>query len=155
MMEEIEGVFYDDPEIPEERRDTISVLSREDAGERWDKYVSSNNRHFMLMDDSEWPAKIISSSEPFVYWADFWNSNLSDKVGDQLKSEFGVSPAETVLVFWMKEHCVETVWSTFCDHWVNFLYEDEGVMILFPRIAQAFVFSNGRAWVGERDTPLT
>lgn len=154
-MEEIEGIFYDDPQIPENRRDTISVLSRADAAKRWDKYVTPKNRHFMLMVDSDWPAKIVSSSEPFVYWTDFWNSNLSSSLGEPLKSEFGVPSSERVLVFWMREHCVETVWSTFCDHWINFLYEDEGVMILFPRIAQAFVFANGRAWNGERDTPLT
>jgi hypothetical protein len=150
MIREIEGIFYNDPPIPETVADTVSILSPSDSGELWDHYVSSFNRHFMLLADSEWPARIVATSAPFYCWIDDWNANKIEEFAAELQSQAQTTPSEEVFIFWMREHAVRTVWSTLLDHWINFLYEDEGVLVVTPTQGTAFVFSNGRAWSGPR-----
>jgi len=42
MIQEIEGVFYNDPPIPETTAETISVLSKSDSMYQWHKYVTDS-----------------------------------------------------------------------------------------------------------------
>ena len=148
---EIEGVFYNDPPIPEEVMRTIAILSRSKSGDLWDRHVSRIGRHFMLLGDSEWPAKITSCSLPFYRWFEDWNANRFEEFTKKLQTQVRAEADAEVLVFWMREHAIRTIWSSFSSHWINFLYEDEGVIVLLPTQVKALVLSNGQAWSGARE----
>ena len=149
-LAEIEGKFYNDPPIPESLHDSIHVLDEREVGSFWSELVSSESRHFMLMADHEWPAQIVSSSDPIYFWQDDWNSGRLSHLALKLAG-MGVPTEELALIFWMKESGIRTKWGTFCSHWINFLYEDEGCIVLFPHREEAYVFSNGRVWSGRRN----
>ena len=148
-LAEIEGKFYDDPPIPESLHDSLHILDESEVRALWSEHVSSESRHFMLMADHEWPAIITSSSDPIHYWNDDWNSNRLSDLTLKLEAS-GIPGEELTLIFWMKESGMRTKWGTFCGHWINFLYEDEGCIVLFPLRNQAYIFSNGRVWSGSR-----
>jgi len=150
-LTEIEGTFYNDPPIPEAKHEEIKILAQSEVQELWDRYISAINRHFMLLGDEEWPAVLTGSSEPIDFWHEDWNENVFTRITDRLRG-FGISQVEPALIFWMREHGIETNWQIFCSHWINFLYEDEGCIVLFPKDLNVFIFSNGRVWHGRRET---
>lgn len=151
MIDEIEGFFYNDPPIPSELADTISILNEFDAGKEWDRYVSGSGRHFMLLTNSDWPAQVVSHQLPFYHWLEDWNAHSFQPFANELELRGPGNASEEVIVFWMREHAIRTIWSTFRDHWINFLYEDEGVLVVLPRKAEVFVLSNGHAWGGHHE----
>jgi hypothetical protein len=60
-------------------------------------------------------------------------------------------PIDSLLyIFWMRETGVATNWGVFCRNWSNFLYEDEGCILILPSHKAAFVLSNGLSWSGDR-----
>lgn len=149
-LTDIEGTFYNDPPIPEAKHKEIRILEQSEVKELWDRYISAANRHFMLLGSEEWPAVITGSSEPIDLWLEDWNENLFSRIMNRLR-EYRISQAEPALIFWMRERGIETNWQIFCSHWINFLYEDEGCIVLFPNDLNAFIFSNGRVWNGRRE----
>lgn len=108
----------------------------------------------MKMENDEWPSKIVYSNDAFYHWIDDWNNDNLYGLKNQL-TQFEFSDNSTLYVFWMKEVALKTNWRVFLSNWINFLYEDEGCILVFPEINKAFVFSNGRAWLGERSAPKT
>jgi len=62
---EIPGCLHDAPPIPDSDKAPINVLDESESANRWDRLVSSTNRHFMLLAQSEWPIKLVSDSSHF------------------------------------------------------------------------------------------
>ena len=152
MSKEIIGVFYDDPKISTGDLERISILNKNNCSEKWIAYVSAINRHFMLMDDDEWPAKIVDNSHYWYRWIEDWNENKFCKFKVRLQS-LNILADSTLYVFWMKEIGLKTNWEVFFNNWGNFLYEDEGCILVLPKYNKALVLSNGSAWLGKRGKP--
>ena len=154
-MKEIEGFLHDDPKLPQKAADSIAVLGRSQAEKLWDRFIGAGRvltkrRHFMLLSENEWPSQLTRTALSSFEWAEDWDANRHGPFRDWLRTHCDASDDSSVHILYMREHCVTTLWTTFCDHWINFLYEDEGVILLLPSRAEAFLFSNGRAWVGRR-----
>jgi len=50
----------------------------------------------------------------------------------------------------MRETAAEASWASFTANWINFLYEDEGCIVV-PHDSQiSVILSNGHSWVGNR-----
>jgi hypothetical protein len=146
---EIPGCFHNDPPIADADRLAINVLDESDASTRWDQLVSPSNRHFMLLDQTEWPAQLVRDASVFYNWMDDWNNDASVTFCDALRT-LDINLDQTITVFWMREHAVESSWDAFTRNWINFLYEDEGCIVV-PSLSQTCVIlSNGRSWVGQR-----
>jgi hypothetical protein len=64
-------------------------------------------------------------------------------------------PAAPAYFFWSEEHAIQTPWHVFLDHWINFLFEDEGSILLSPQYPQAVVFGpDGYLYAGTRPAVL-
>ena len=151
---EIPGCLHDDPTISDDDKSRIVVLPEAESQKLWDELVSASNRHFMLLDPSEWPARLVNDNPLFYRWHDDWNANKPDHRTDKL-NELDVSGTDELRVFWMREIGARTNWDTFTRNWMNFLYEDEGSIILPASGTMALVFSNGHVWAGNRQPTET
>jgi hypothetical protein len=149
LSTEIPGVFHNDPELSSFDLDRIFILGESESGELWHKYVSHRNRHLKELRDDEWPSKIVTANPCLYTWSENWNDNDFIPFKSLIKG-LGIPDNSLLYVFWMKEIGVKTCWEVFCNNWGNFLYEDEGCILVLPEIDRSVVLSNGRAWVGER-----
>jgi hypothetical protein len=52
----------------------------------------------------------------------------------------------------MREIAIETTWSIFLKHWINFLFEDEGVIVVNNENDNIVVLSNGALFIGKRNS---
>ena len=146
---EVPGCFHDDPPIADADKLAINVLDEPEASSRWDRLVSARNRHLMLLDQAEWPAQLVGGSPIFYLWHDDWNDDNTEPFCDELRS-LEINLTQNVTVFWMRELAVESSWEVFTRNWINFLYEDEGCIVVPSRSQTCVIFSNGRSWVGQR-----
>jgi len=149
MLSEIEGYFYDEPKMSLADLNKIQVLSEELSKEQWVKHVSAINRHFMLLKEDEWPSLIVQNKNHLYHWLEDGNNDEQD-VFSQILEAINVSADTLIYFFWMKEVSVKTTWGVFTTNWANFLYEDEGCIVVIPESKIALVLSNGHAWIGER-----
>jgi hypothetical protein len=131
--------------------DKIKPLNEEFSCQLWDKFISTKNRHLVLLDNDEWP-KLLTRTVSVYNWLDDWNNNNPTKLQEVLQQHVGMSIDGIVLFFWMKECAVETTWEIFLTHWINFLhYDDEGSILLSMETHQAIIFSPvGQTWIGNR-----
>ena len=146
---EIPGCFHNDPPLTDADKLAINVLDEFDASNRWDQLVSSSNRHFMLLHPTEWPAQLVRDAPVFYTWMDDWNNDAIDVFCDALRT-LDINLDQNVTVFWMREFAVESTWDAFTRNWINFLYEDEGCIVVPSVSRTSIVLSNGNSWVGPR-----
>jgi len=93
-------------------------------------------------------AVLISKKENVLYrWLDDWNNDIIEEFKNIILS-LGVPIDSEVYFFWMKEIGVKTKWQIFARNWINFLYEDEGCILVVPESERSLILSNGRAWFG-------
>ncbi|MEO9591706.1 DUF2947 family protein [Rhodopirellula bahusiensis] len=146
---EIPGCFHNDPPIADADQLAINVLDESDASNRWDQLVSASNRHFMFLDETEWPAILVRDASVFYTWMDDWNNDNADAFCNALRT-LDIDLTQSVTVFWMREHAIESSWDAFTRNWINFLYEDEGCIVVPSVSYTSLVLSNGNSWVGTR-----
>ena len=146
---EILGCFHDDPPISDADKHAINVLDESEASHHWDRLVSARNRHFMLLDQAEWPVQLVHNASVFYKWLDDWNNDVADAFCDALRT-LDIDLAQTVTIFWMREHAISSSWGAFTRNWINFLYEDEGCIVVPSVSLTSIVLSNGNSWVGTR-----
>ena len=146
---EIPGCLHDDPAISDCDKTAINVLDESESASRWDRLTSPINRHFMRLNDSEWPAKLVHDSPPLYQWLDDWNDNAATDFCSKLRT-LDIELRETITVFWMRETAAEASWAAFTSNWINFLYEDEGCIVVPDSSRTSVVLSNGYSWIGGR-----
>ena len=154
MSKEIPGVFHDDPKMSSSDLDQIAILSESTCSKEWTKFVSAVNRHFMQMEDDEWPSKIVAGNNCWYHWVEDWNEDKFSDFRVRLKS-INIPSNSALFIFWMKEVGIKTSWGVFCNNWGNFLYEDEGCILVLPEHEISLVLSNGLAWLGNRGASKT
>ena len=154
MSKEILGVFHDDPKMSSEDLEAINILSKDECAQAWIEYVSVFNRHLMKMQDDEWPSKVIAGNHCWYHWVEDWNNDNFSEFSSRLQT-IGIPEEDTLFVFWMKEIGLKTNWGIFCKNWGNFLFEDEGCILVLLEHEETLVLSNGSAWLGKRSAPKT
>ena len=148
-FQEIPGCLHDDPPLTELAKSLISALNETESNHHWDRLVSLNKRHFMLLEDSDWPSQLVATSSVFYSWLDDWNNDSPDQFSSRLRT-LDLAADVPVFIFWMRETGARTNWGTFTDNWINFLYEDEGCIVVTEESTTSLVLSNGHCWVGNR-----
>jgi len=149
VIKEIPGVFHNDPNMSHNDIEKIKILSELNSSSKWENFVSLSNRHFMLLQDDEWPSKIIADDNFLYRWVEDWNEDFFLHFSSILNA-IDLPGNSELYVFWMKEVGLKTNWDVFCRNWINFLYEDEGCILVLPDSDKSIVLSNGVAWLGTR-----
>ncbi|GAA0182540.1 hypothetical protein SH2C18_49010 [Clostridium sediminicola] len=131
--------YFNDEEISVPKKDmkNIKPLSIKYSGLLWETYVSRRNRHFMLLDTND---KQLLLEKDAYNWLNDWNEGKYENFREYLIETMPYNFKDTIIVFWSKESAIETNWSIFLKHWANFLFDDEGVILINTNNENVLVF---------------
>ncbi|GKX68629.1 DUF2947 domain-containing protein [Inconstantimicrobium mannanitabidum] len=151
-MEELQNKWFfyvEDMKIPDEDINTIRPLSKEYSSLIWNENISSLKHHFALFREEE---KQLLQLEKVDYdWQEDWNNDQYDNLKEYLSKNIPYITSDKIIVFWQKQSSVETGWEIFLKHWPNFLFEDEGVVLMNKTNDNILLFtSDGRLQMGKR-----
>lgn len=143
--------FFEHKDLPVEQDNLplIKPLSEESATQIWIQLISKRVNHPELFEKDDWP-QAGNTWEQTDNWQDVWESEdmeLPDSVLEALDWE-----PETVVYFcYHSEHIIQTTWKVFKACWKNFLFLDNGPILIGKRRLQALQFlENGQVKIGNR-----
>jgi hypothetical protein len=148
--------YFTDPEIKVLEDDLVFIkpLTEDYSKELWTKYISKkkNERHFMILQKGHW----CTFKNTLLYlWNEDWKNNDYINFSKILVNNIDYCNNDDIILFWMKERAVEIKWSIFIKYWINFLFEDEGVIIINEKNIKSIIMSNGNSWIVNRQLPTT
>ncbi|MCO8125584.1 DUF2947 domain-containing protein, partial [Stieleria sp. TO1_6] len=82
---EIPGILLDDPPMSCADKSSIEPLDETQASALWDSYISPRNRHLMLLDATEWAAKLLADGALFYDWLEDWNADSPNEFTYELR----------------------------------------------------------------------
>ncbi len=135
--------------IPEEDLALIKPMTQARAAQFWKENVSAQSPDAERMSSSDWPMKDSNWVED-LDWMTAWeddDAGLPEEVLAHLDWQDDV----TVYFCYEKYNVVETKWSIFRKHWKNFLFYDDGPILIGRRRSQALWFdTKGTVKLGKR-----
>lgn len=141
--------FYDE-ELKISRKDLnhILPLSKEYSSKIWNNHIHNEVSHFSLLNSYEKKALQLVKKE--YNWQKDWNNSTYNNFSEYLNNNVMFIAEEKIIVFWSKVCSAETDWATFLKHWPNFLFEDEGVILLNTMNGHILLFtSDGLIYTGK------
>lgn len=135
--------FFEHKDLPVDAADlsAIKPLSADCAQQIWQQIISKRANHPDLFHAEDWP-KLSNSWVMTDHWQEAWDSDeysLPESVLDHLEWDLG-----TVVYFcYNSEHIVETSWYVFEKYWKNFLFLDNGPILIGKRRSQTLQFFEG------------
>ncbi|MCW8332922.1 DUF2947 domain-containing protein [Vibrio sp. SCSIO 43135] len=135
--------------IPEHDLAQIKPMSEARAAQLWKENISAQSPDSERFSSSDWPSKE-SNWPDSVDWMANWEDDelgLPEEVLNHLDWQDDV----TVYFCYEKYNVIETKWSIFRKHWKNFLFYDDGPILIARRRKQALWFdSEGLVQLGYR-----
>ncbi|OXA70529.1 hypothetical protein B0A67_14965 [Flavobacterium aquidurense] len=141
---------YCTPALTKDDKAKIKALTDDYCSELWDKYVSKNKRHLMLINHPE-ELKIKNEIKKEYNWQNDWNESNIDAFNKNVKNLIDWDEDDSVLFFWNKFSGIETTWRLICKYWISFLYEDEANIVINPKSKKVIILStNGNLSLADR-----
>ncbi|MGD8109166.1 DUF2947 domain-containing protein [Vibrio sp. TRT 21S02] len=136
--------------VPDADLSSIKPMSQARAAQLWKENISAQSPDAERMSSSDWPMKASNWSET-VDWMDAWESD-DDTLPESISAHIDWQDDVTVYFCYEKYNVIETKWSVFKKHWKNFLFYDDGPILIGRRRTQALWFdSNGQVKLGNRE----
>jgi hypothetical protein len=140
--------YIEDMMVSNEDMKNIKPLSIEYSSLLWNQSINNHKRHFTLFSKDERQALLLKKID--YDWQADWNNDEYENFSDYLKGNIIYKPYDIIVVFWSKECAAETSWEIFLKHWANFLFDDEGVILLNTTNGNMLVFcSDGILYKGK------
>lgn len=141
---------YCTPALTKDDKAKIKALTDDYCSELWDKYVSKNKRHLMLINHPE-ELKIKNEIKKEYNWQNDWNESNIDAFNKNVKNLIDWDEDDSVLFFWNKFSGIKTTWRLICKYWISFLYEDEANIVINPKSKKVIILStNGNLSLADR-----
>ena len=135
--------------VPEGELEAIKPMTQLRASQLWKENISAQSPDADRLSASDWPMKE-SNWKDTVDWMVAWESDdeqLPQEVLDFIDWQDDV----TVYFCYEKNNVIETSWSFFKKYWKNFLFYDDGPILLGRRRSEALWFdSEGKVKLGQR-----
>lgn len=133
-----------DPKIQEDDLQHIRPLEQGRAASIWRDYVSAEADHPDQFGEQLW-CRQASHIQEVCLWESIWDSEGADMPEPLLLFLERWDDTTTVYFCYDNEQVVETSWGVFKRSWKNFLFFDNGPMLLGKKKKQAIqFFSNGQ-----------
>lgn len=134
--------------IPDEQRQQIRPLAADSAAQVWRQQISLEASHASHFLSDDWPARNGVWQSERLAWQEQWESD--DVQLPQEIAEHCDWQDNTVVFFcYDMHHVVETNWRIFKQHWKNFLFFDDGPLLIAKRRQEAVqFFSDGQYQLG-------
>lgn len=140
---------HQDMPVPAEQLELIRPLTQERAETLWRQHISADLHDPESFAKKDWPAQA-------KHWQDEgeWQAQweLDDPALPEAMAAFFQWEDSTVVYFcYSPEHIVETRWDVFRAHWKNFLFLDDGPLLLGKKRHEVAQFNqNGSFRLGKR-----
>jgi hypothetical protein len=136
--------------ISDEEMLQIKPLTEKRAEQIWSEHISRESSHPEHFGDGDWAAKDSNWLEK-----DFWHSACDSNSSDMpliLIDHIGQWDDNITVYFcYQSDHIIETKWGVFRRHWKNFLFFDNGPVLLGRKRKEvAQFFDNGSYRIGLR-----
>lgn len=132
-----------DPFIAKEDLQAIKPLNVSSANQIWHDYISHNQLHPDHFTDEDWPKKK-EAQLGLGEWEDCWDSDIT-LLPETVAQHLSKWQTETTVYFcYHSDQVIETTFAVFQRSWKNFLFFDNGPLLIGRRKKQAVqFFSNG------------
>ncbi|MBD0785536.1 DUF2947 domain-containing protein [Vibrio sp. Y2-5] len=136
--------------VPEEDLAQIKPMTQLRAAQYWKENLSSQSPDAERFSSQDWPSKAGSWSNE-VDWMAEWESD-DEALPQAVLEHIDWQDDVTVYFCYEKYNVIETKWSVFKRHWKNFLFYDDGPILLGRRRKEALWFNtNGKVKLGNHD----
>ncbi|EPJ55519.1 MAG: hypothetical protein OFPI_03220 [Osedax symbiont Rs2] len=132
--------FFKHRDLPlaEDTLQWIKPLAESSSSQIWHQLISKNVNHPDLFKDDDWPIRQ-STWKVKAQWQSQWESeqpNLPKQIEDFIDWE-----GNTVVYFcYHADNMIETTWEIFAKHWKNFLFLDNGPLLIGKRRNEVIQF---------------
>ncbi|WP_261815323.1 DUF2947 domain-containing protein [Vibrio gallicus] len=135
--------------IPEQDLTMIKPMTQARSAEFWKESVSKLSPDAERLSSKDWPAQS-SSWKNTIDWMQCWDADSADMPAE-IVQHIDWQDDVTVYFCYEKYNVVQTSWGVFKRHWKNFLFFDDGPILLGRRRKQALWFkSDGKVMLGLR-----
>ncbi|WP_286268934.1 DUF2947 domain-containing protein [Thalassotalea hakodatensis] len=127
----------------------IKPMSEERSATLWDTFISKNAVHPELFTKHDWPTQEKHLTQ-HIPWESRWESD-NPSLPDELLLHINWEENTTVYYCLHRQCILETTWGLFKQCWKNFLFLDDGSLLIGKKRQQAVQFnSNGTCRYGDK-----
>lgn len=135
--------------LPEQDLAQIKPMSQARSAQFWIENISAQSPDSERLSSQDWPRKKDSWISE-TSWMSEWESD-DESMPPLILDHIDWQDDVTVYFCYEKYNVIETKWIIFKKHWKNFLFYDDGPILLGRRRSQALWFnSNGQVKLGNR-----
>ncbi|OBT13171.1 hypothetical protein A9264_14485 [Vibrio sp. UCD-FRSSP16_10] len=135
--------------IPEQDLAAIQPMSQAKSAQFWKDNVSKQSPDAERMSSQDWPTTDANWPNS-VNWMSRWESD-NEELPTEITEHIDWQDDVTIYFCYEKYNVVQTTWATFKKHWKNFLFFDDGPILLGRRRKQALWFNtDGQVKLGNR-----
>ncbi|KLN64802.1 DUF2947 domain-containing protein [Vibrio sp. VPAP30] len=124
--------------VPEEDLVAIKPMSQARASQLWKENISAQSPDAERLSPSDWPMKE-SNWQQTIDWMAAWEAD-EESMPQELEEFIDWQDDVTVYFCYEKYNVIETKWSVFKKHWKNFLFYDDGPILIGRRRKEALWF---------------
>ncbi|WP_100753615.1 DUF2947 domain-containing protein [Vibrio salilacus] len=135
--------------VPESDLAAIKPMTQLRASQLWKENISAQSPDADRFSSSDWPMKE-SNWQDNVDWMAAWESD-DEQLPQEILDFVDWQDDVTVYFCYEKYNVIETSWSFFKKYWKNFLFYDDGPVLIGRRRNEALWFdSEGKVKLGQR-----
>ncbi len=124
--------------VPEEDLAAIKPMTQARASQLWKENISAQSPDAERLSSSDWPMKE-SNWQQTIDWMAAWEAD-EEAMPHELEEFIDWQDDVTVYFCYEKYNVIETKWSVFKKHWKNFLFYDDGPILIGRRRKEALWF---------------
>ncbi|WP_028304444.1 DUF2947 domain-containing protein [Oceanospirillum maris] len=138
---------HKDLPLASEDLSAIKPMTPERSLQLWQAQVSPQSLDYSFFQPDDWAGNSKSWLETGP-WQSAWDSNDND-LPELMREHFDWEQNTVVYVCYDSENVIETTWGVFQRAWKNFLFMDDGTLIIGRKRKQvAQFFDNGQMRIG-------
>ena len=127
----------------------IKPLTEARAEQVWSQQISKQNAHPELFDEEDWANKTQTWLET-DNWQQLWESD-DPSLPEILAGHLQWDDSTVIWFCYESEHVLETTWDVFRRNWKNFLFFDDGPLLIGRKRKQVAQFhQTGNYRIGNR-----
>jgi len=135
--------------VPEAQLQAIKPMTQARSSQLWQENISAQSPDADRLSSSDWPMNESNWKET-IDWMAAWESD-DESLPEAILEFIDWQDDVTVYFCYEKYNVIETKWSTFKKCWKNFLFYDDGPILIGRRRNEALWFDgNGNVKLGSR-----
>ena len=122
--------------VPTADLEQIKPLTQARSSQLWQEHISKQSPDSDHFEHGDWAADTKIWSEP-EDWQDAWDNDDDASLPDAILAALQWEDNTTIYFCYEKYNIVETKWGVFKRNWKNFLFFDDGPILLVRKQKQA------------------